>query len=283
MIEISLKSSDLLYLSASIYEVNNAIASIIVIPGLNEYKTRYQDLVNYFNNANFNVYIYDPRGQGKSINEANPLGYISDSKSLVKDLNIFINTIYGRSSNLPIYVLGDSLGALIALNYLKDNKIIAKFVLSSPLLDSNAKANLKKVNLLMNVFGKTKESPFVSASLGLNKAAVIVKDQNEIERIKNDPLCNYNYKNISIYRIIELENDLNSLKELPNNPKILIQTGMLDITLSGKEKVSSLINHLNSLGLNNISFLEYPNMGHKILFETGKSLVYQDILNFFIN
>ena len=94
MVEISLKSSDLLYLSASINEVSSAYATIIIVPGLNEYKERYFEMIDYFVNNKFNIVIYDPRGQGKSINNENTLGFISDAQKLIDDFkNIDINEL----------------------------------------------------------------------------------------------------------------------------------------------------------------------------------------------
>ena len=67
MVEISLKSSDLIYLSVSLFEVVNPKGVIQIIPGFKEHKERYYDFVNYLNVNNFNVIISDVRGHGKSI------------------------------------------------------------------------------------------------------------------------------------------------------------------------------------------------------------------------
>ncbi len=284
MIEVSLKSCDILYLSLALYEVANAKATVIIIPGLNEYKERYIELINYLNNAYLNVLIYDPRGHGKSVSENEPLGYISGSKDLVEDLQLVVNYTVGRIPGLPIYLIGDSLGALTALSYLDRNNFISKFALVSPLISKGGgENNLKMVKFLMNFVGKTKESSIINSILGFSKDEVVIKDQNELVKIKNDSLCYYNYKNISIYRMLELQNYFKHLSSLNNNSKALILTGMLDTNLSGKVQGESLIKELNKKGYMNTSFMEFPNMGHKILFETGRTLVYQEILSFFLS
>lgn len=282
MIEASIKSSDLLYLSLSIYEANYSKGTIIIAPGLNECKERYQDLITYFNNANYNIIIFDPRGHGKSINEENSLGVINDAEKLINDLKVVVNYAQNRFPNLPINLLADSLSALVAINYLAQNEIIKKVVLTSPIFSNAAESNLSMANFMLKILGKNKESSYFQNLLGFNKNTILFKDNNEMEKFKSNPKCFYNYKNLSIYQILRLEDNIKKIKYNPNF-KLLIQSGALDNSLSGKNNITDLVNILSKKGLKDINYIEYPNMGHKILFDYGKSLVWQDILGFFSN
>lgn len=282
MIEASIKSSDLLYLSLSIYEANYSKGTIIIAPGLNECKERYQDIITYFNNANFNIIIFDPRGHGKSINEENSLGVINDAEKLINDLKVVVNYTQNRFPNLPINLLADSLSALVAINYLAQNEVIKKVVLTSPIFSNAAESNLSMANFMMKILGKNKESSYFQNLLGFNKNTVLFKDNNEMNKFKSNPKCFYNYKNLSIYQILRLEDNIKKIKYNPNF-KLLIQSGSLDNSLSGKNNIADLANILSKKGLKDINYIEYPNMGHKILFDYGKSLVWQDILGFFTN
>ncbi len=282
MVEISLKSSDLLYLSASINEVSSAYATIIIVPGLNEYKERYFEMIDYFVNNKFNIVIYDPRGQGKSINNENTLGFISDAQKLIDDFKNVVKYTESRFPNIPIYVVADSLGTLPVINYLPDNESIKKIVLTSPLYQKDIEGNLKMAKFMLNIMGKNKENSYFQNLLGSGAKSVVVNDINEKEKIKNDANCFYNYKNKSVYEILRLEENIKKIK-FNNNIKLAIATGALDTKLSGKENITELVNVLNKNGLTNIGYFDYPNMGHKILFDNGKKLVWQDILAFFQN
>lgn len=282
MIEASIKSSDLLYLSLSIYEANYSKGIIIIAPGLNECKERYQDIITYFNNANFNIIIFDPRGHGKSINEENSLGVINDAEKLINDLKVVVNYTQNRFPNLPINLLADSLSALVAINYLAQNEVIKKVVLTSPIFSNAAESNLSMANFMLKILGKNKENSYFQNLLGFNKNTVLFKDNNEMNKFKSNPKCFYNYKNLSIYQILRLEDNIKKIKYNPNF-KLLIQSGALDNSLSGKNNITDLANILSKKGLKDINYIEYPNMGHKILFDYGKSLVWQDILGFFTN
>lgn len=282
MIEASIKSSDLLYLSLSIYEANYSKGTIIIAPGLNECKERYQDLITYFNNANYNIIIFDPRDHGKSINEENSLGVINDAEKLINDLKVVVNYTQNRFPNLPINLLADSLSALVAINYLAQNEVIKKVVLTSPIFSNAAESNLSMANFMLKILGKNKENSYFQNLLGFNKNTILFKDNNEMAKFKSNPKCFYNYKNLSIYQILRLEDNIKKIKYNPNF-KLLIQSGALDNSLSGKNNITDLANILSKKGLKDINYIEYPNMGHKILFDYGKSLVWQDILGFFSN
>ena len=282
MIEASIKSSDLLYLSLSIYEANYSKGTIIIAPGLNECKERYQDLITYFNNANYNIIIFDPRGHGKSINEENSLGVINDAEKLINDLKVVVNYTQNRFPNLPINLLADSLSALVAINYLAQNEVIKKVVLTSPIFSNAAESNLSMANFMLKILGKNKENSYFQNLLGFNKNTILFKDNNEMAKFKSNPKCFYNYKNLSIYQILRLEDNIKKIKYNPNF-KLLIQSGALDNSLSGKNNITDLANILSKKCLKDINYIEYPNMGHKILFDYGKSLVWQDILGFFSN
>ena len=133
MLEVSLKSSDLLYLSLNLFEIQNPKAVVKIIIGLREHKERYYDFILELNKNGFNVVISDTRGHGKSISGTYPLGYIDDYHKLIEDEKVINDYIKSRYPGLPIYLFGDSLGAEIAQVYLqKYDATINKLVLCSP-------------------------------------------------------------------------------------------------------------------------------------------------------
>ena len=112
MIEISLKSSDLLYLSCAISEVTNPRAVIQIIPGVKEHKSRYNEFIMELNNNGFNVFISDIRGHGRSINGNYPLGYIDDYRKWWK-IKILL---------MIFYVIGILVCQFICLEILLEQK-----------------------------------------------------------------------------------------------------------------------------------------------------------------
>ena len=288
MIEISLKSSDLIYLSCLILEVANPKAVVQIIPGIKEHKSRYQELINFLSASGFNVFIADTRGHGRSVSGDYPLGYIDDYNKLINDENIIVDFLHNRYPNLPIYVLGDSLGSEIALGFIQkyDNKI-NKLVLCSPLdHEKNSDLWITLARLTLKYQSGKKTNPLLKNAIADFRLEKLVKDLNEKEKIKNDTLCNFNYSNMAIGNILLLKKEVantHKYQGLNKNLPIMIFFGALDEATGGKEGVKKLLAILNKAGYHKIGNLEYANMMHKILFETGRKLIYNEILKFFLN
>ena len=288
MIEISLKSSDLLYLACAISEVTNPRAVIQIIPGVKEHKSRYNEFIMELNNNGFNVFISDIRGHGRSINGNYPLGYIDDYQKMVEDQNIINDFLRNRYPGLPIYMLGDSIGAEVALGFIQkyDNKI-DKLALISPLNHAkNTDFWISTARLTLKFQSGKKSSSFLQNALGDFSLEKLAKDNNERERIKNDALCNFSYSNMAIGNMLLLKKDVSMHTKYQGNNKtlpIMIMFGALDEIGGGRDGIKALINILNKSGYTMIGNLEYANMMHKILFETGRRLVYNDLLKILLN
>lgn len=283
MFEVSLKSCDLLYLSLSLFEVPNPKAVVKIIIGLREHKERYYEFINELNKNGFNVVISDTRGHGKSTSGTYPLGYIDDYKKLIEDELIINNFIKNKYPNLPICLLGDSLGAEIAQVYIqKHSDTINKLVLCSPfkILHSNQII----INLILKVEGNNKTNSSMQKQIGLDQLEDTISDISAREKFKNDPTCNFLYKNIAINSLVQLNKELGNKKEYNKTNldlPIFMCYGAKDIQ-SGREGTQNLISILKGVGYQNITGLEYPNLYHKILFEGYHSFIYKDIINFLL-
>ena len=276
MIEVSLKSCDLLYLSVSIMENIGASKTLIIVPGINEYKERYYNMANYFYQNGFNILLYDMRGHGKSISKENELGVISDAGKLIDDLVIVYNYAKNRFGGKDIYVLGDSLGALVGLNALPQIKPV-KTVLVSPIFSESAIATLKLLKFMLGILGKNGESSYMQSVLGFESKKVLFSSSVATNEFKSDAKCYYNYKNKSIYEIVRLEANVKKLEfELQN---IFLVHGSLDSTLSEKGSLVNLEKYLRQKGAN-VTSKDY-NAGHKVLFDLNHEVLWQDILAYF--
>lgn len=276
MIEVSLKSCDLLYLSVSIMENIGASKTLIIVPGINEYKERYYNMANYFYQNGFNILLYDMRGHGKSISKENELGVISDAGKLIDDLVIVYNYAKNRFGGKDIYVLGDSLGALVCFNALPQIKPV-KTVLVSPIFSESAIATLKLLKFMLGILGKNGESSYMQSVLGFESKTVLFSSSVATNEFKSDAKCYYNYKNKSIYEIVRLEANVKKLEfELQN---IFLVHGSLDSTLSEKGSLVNLEKYLRQKGAN-VTSKDY-NAGHKVLFDLNHEVLWQDILAYF--
>lgn len=285
MIEIGLKSSDLVYLSCSLYEVNNSKAVVQIIPGIKEHKSRYKDFIFLLNSWGYSVFISDTRGHGRSVSGNYPLGYIDDYQKLVSDQRILYTYLINRFPNQKIYIIGEDIGVDIALNFIQNVDVsISKLVLISPFRhDKSIDVRLTSAKLMLKLQNAKKSNPLIQNALGDLHIEKLVKDSNERNTMLNDNLCNFNYSNMAIANFLLLNKGSQAVNKYQNSNKdlpIQILFGANDELTGGREGIKGLISLLNRSGYKRIGNLEYMNMMHSILFETNKKYVYNDIINF---
>jgi alpha-beta hydrolase superfamily lysophospholipase len=91
----------------------NAKATIAIIHGMGEHSNRYINIVNHFVPRGYDIFAFDLRGNGRSPGQR---GYINSWTEIRNDINAFLNLIK-RQSDTPLFILGHSLGGVVALDY----------------------------------------------------------------------------------------------------------------------------------------------------------------------
>ena len=92
----------------------NSKAVVQLIHGLAEHSNRYLNVVNALVPSGYVIYASDNRGHGKS---EGIRGYVNKFETFVKDQKIFFELIKENEPNLPIFLLGHSMGSIIAQLY----------------------------------------------------------------------------------------------------------------------------------------------------------------------
>ncbi|RCW52145.1 MULTISPECIES: alpha/beta hydrolase [Halanaerobium] len=94
--------------------VDDPEAVVVIVHGLNEHQGRYDYLTGRFNGEGFNVYRFDNRGHGRSDGAQS---YINDFNTYLDDADTIVNIIKKENPDLPIFMLGHSMGGFIAAGY----------------------------------------------------------------------------------------------------------------------------------------------------------------------
>lgn len=102
----------ILFLKKDIPENCRAIA--VIVHGLCEHQGRYDYLVERFNAAGVGAYRFDHRGHGRSAGERT---YFSDFNELPDDAHQVVQLVKGEHPDLPIFLLGHSMGGYCASLY----------------------------------------------------------------------------------------------------------------------------------------------------------------------
>lgn len=92
-----------------------AKAAVAIVHGVREHSSRYSGVADNLTARGYVVYGFDHRGHGRSPGQR---GHINAWEEYRGDAEAFLAMIGQQESNLPVFLLGHSMGALISLDYL---------------------------------------------------------------------------------------------------------------------------------------------------------------------
>ena len=93
-------------------------AIILIVHGLGEHSGRYGNYVDYFVPRGYALYSFDTRGHGRS---SGPRGYVERFDRFVEDIDRRAAEAQSDWPGTPLFVLGHSLGSLMALSYARQH------------------------------------------------------------------------------------------------------------------------------------------------------------------
>lgn len=154
---------------------------ILLVHGMGEHSGRYHHVAQALNQAGYAVYALDHRGHGKS---GGLRGYIGSIDKPVDDLEIYYEKIKRLHGDVPFFVYGHSMGALISLLFVqrRQDELTGWISQGTPLfVDSTVSGLVVKVASLLNrVAPKMRLLPLDSSGLSNNP--------DVIATYKSDPL-----------------------------------------------------------------------------------------------
>ena len=106
-------ASDGQRLKVSSWKAKNPRAVFVAVHGFNEYAESFQLPGPWFSERGISVYAYDQRGFGRG--EASQLGKWAGGKAMARDLNAFVELVRQQHPQVPIYVVGTSMGGAVAM------------------------------------------------------------------------------------------------------------------------------------------------------------------------
>jgi len=158
-----------------------AKAVLLVVHGLGEHSGRYLNVVNHFVPLGYAVYALDHIGHGKSegIRE-----YVERFEDYTDTLTLLYNQVQGWQPGKPIFLLGHSMGGLIACYYLLEHPDDFKgAVISAPVIKIGA--NISPATIRM---GKILARLAPKAGVLALDASLISRDPAVVNAYVNDPL-----------------------------------------------------------------------------------------------
>lgn len=124
-----------------IYAANAAKGAVVLINGYSETYLMYEELVRDLNDAGYNVYTYDHRGQGLSARLIGDreVGYVKDFEDYVSDFDRFMVAIVKPREPEPPALISHSTGGLISAFYAaRHPRAFRRLIFSAPFFEINA-------------------------------------------------------------------------------------------------------------------------------------------------
>ncbi len=166
-----------------------ALASIPAAPkavvalahGYGEHVGRYGHVIEALNRRGYAVFAADHRGHGASPGRRTSIRRFDD---YVDDFHALAGRARSRCPALPLYVLGHSMGGLIATRYaLRHQGGLTGLVLSGPALILSRSVPTWQTNLLLSLSRLVPDLPLLKPTAGL-----LSRDPEVELRAKSDPL-----------------------------------------------------------------------------------------------
>jgi alpha-beta hydrolase superfamily lysophospholipase len=107
-------TADGLELYAQTWAADRTRAHLVIVHGLGEHSGRYRNYVDYFVPRGYTLHGADLRGHGRSGGKP---GYVDRFDQYVADLDRRVAHIRSTDPATPVFILGHSLGSLVALKY----------------------------------------------------------------------------------------------------------------------------------------------------------------------
>jgi len=247
---------------------NDPKTILILCHGLNEHSGRYHHLAKYFTDQGYGVYGFDHIGHGKSDGTRS---YVKDFPTFTDPILITLEIIRATNPDVPVYLVGHSLGGLIAAKFLIDHQDrISGAVLSGALVsvpDFISDLTIKIGTIISKFIPKLR-------LIGIDKSA-LSRDSKVVSDYINDPLV---YIGKSTARISAVINEgISYVEEKGASISLPIM-----ILHGGKDRIcnpswSTFLHNLVSSQQNHL--IIYDELFHEIYNEPEQETVFNDVLS----
>lgn len=279
------------------------VGMVLIVHGMAEHALRYHEFSDFLSSQNFMVFAHDQRGHGKTGIDANALGFFSEENGwqrVVHDVHEFAIRIKKENPELPLFILGHSMGSVVTRTcIIQFSEIFRAGVVVGTTVGINkfmrtaggmiANHEIKKTG------AKTPSQKLSDLSFGsYNKKFAPNRTDYDwlslypenVDRYISDPLCGFTcsagfYKDL--FYGINFASDKKNIKKIPADFPILFLAGN-DDPVGGMGKEVKLVHRLTKdAGLKDIDLKLYPHLRHELLNEENRKMIYEDILNFLMN
>ncbi len=270
---------------------------IQIAHGMAEHGARYARLAACLNAEGFAVYANDHRGHGLSVSPELPLGHMADSDSwekAVDELKLLNTEIRKRHPNIPIILLGHSMGSFMTQYYLKK---YGDSISGAALSASNGPPGAlgKIAQMLIRIeklrIGKKGHSALMAAVSfkAFNKAFKpnrtefdwLSRDNDEVDKYVADPLCGFECTVETWLGMLDALSHIASteaLEAMDKSKPLYVICGTDDPVGEHSKGVKRLLDTYQKHSFKNVSQHVYPSARHELFNEINRDEITNDFI-----
>lgn len=245
--------------------------------GMGEHLLRYDHLATTLAAAGFLVQGQDHRGHGATARSVDALGLLGADgwHGLVDDIDVLVERSHQRLEDVPVVLLGHSMGSFAAQQYVLDHSgRIAGLVLSGtaaidlmePGLDLDRPIDLSAFN-----------APFPNRT----GYEWLSRDDAQVDAYVADPRCGFGLDvegGKAMFARARDVADPNRLAGIRKDLPVHIMVGDRDPVNGQLALVDVLVERLRAAGLTDVTLTVWPDARHEIFNETNRDEVEADLL-----
>jgi acylglycerol lipase len=264
MLDDALIASDGVRLPMNLWQPSDPPAAIVLgLHGYGDYRRAFRLAGPWFGARRIALYAYDQRGFG----ETDTRGQWPGAPDLIQDLAEAVGLLRARHPDLPLILLGESMGGAVALAALGQGLTsVDRLILAAPAVRGGIP--LRQVHDLALRLGALALPWLVVA---LRRGARPWLEPGEAARLADDPLI-LRHISVGTYDgLIELATQA-SIDPATSLPPTLLLYGELDATIP-RVAIDDLAGRLDG-----VTVKLYPERHHLLLHEAGADAVFADCL-----
>lgn len=246
--------------------------------GVGEHLRRYDHLAQTLTAAGFLVHGHDSRGHGATIAEGVEPGLIGADgwRSTVEDLGVLVDRARAEFPDLPLVLLGHSMGSFAVQQFLLDHsaRVDAVVLSGTAALDLLEPAMDLDVGIDLTAFN----APYAPGRTGYEWLS---RDEAQVDRYVADPLCGFGYDPDGLKAVFagaRAAADPERLAALRPDLPICITVGDADPVNGQLALVHALVERYRAAGLTDVELHVHPGARHEVFNETNRDEIEADLL-----
>ena len=274
---------------------NQPKVNVIIIHGMSEHAGRYDEFANFLTSNNVQVYSSDLRGHGKTADTIDNVGLFAMENGwhkVIQDQKLLITHV-SQQNELPIFILGHSMGSFIArtLSFSGETRILG-YLFSATAGDPGFLGRTGKIIAAVNsqLLGKKNRSKLLDkmAFGDFNKKIEnpstkkdwLTRDESAVNKYMNDPFCMQLFTSQFYTDLLEgvlSVNDNSNVKQMARVPYLLF-AGTMDPVGEYSKGVQKVFQMMRGQQ-HSVELKMYEGGRHEMLNEVNKEEVYNDVLD----